>query len=388
MPELFSNSYKIDRKSAKQELRRRLGFFPATALLGARQCGKTHLARELGADYFFDLENPADLIALEEARLTLSPLKGLIAIDEVQRRPELFSVLRHLVDTHTDQRYLLLGSASRDLIHQSSESMAGRISYFDLSGFLLEDIDSLQWRNHWLRGGFPRSFLAPDDGLSYQWRLDYIRTYLERDIPQLGITIPSGTLGRFWSMIAHGHGQLLNAAELGRNFGIVATTVRNYLDILQSTFMVRLLQPWHTNGTKREVKAPKVYLRDTGLLHSLLQIYDWKSLATHPILGASWEGYALEQTLAILPQEVHPYFWATHAGAELDLFFEWRGKRYGVEFKYTDSPSRTRSMTIAFESLQLEHLWVVCPEGRPRSLGEGMEVVSIATLDTIRSRLF
>ena len=284
-----------------------------------------------------------------------------MVLDEIQEMPELFQVLRILVDRPENQaRFLILGSASPDIIKSASETLAGRLEFIELQGFNLSETGGNAWEPLWLRGGFPRSFLAASEDDSRAWREGFIRTFLERDIPQLGINIPAVAMRRFWTMLAHYHGQTWNAAELGRSMGLSDKTVRSYLDILTGTFMIRQLQPWFENLGKRQVKSPKIYFRDTGLLHSLLDIPDKHSLLGHPKVGASWEGFALEQALQIL----HPnavYFWGTHAGAELDLVFQFQGKRYGMEIKFNEAPSLTPSMRIATSELALDHLWIVYP---------------------------
>ncbi|MCF6291464.1 MAG: ATP-binding protein [Desulfobacterales bacterium] len=334
--------------------------FPVTAILGARQCGKTTLAKTLAADHYFDLENPRDLARLETPQLTLEKLAGLIIIDEIQRVPDLFPLLRYLVDTLPQQKYVILGSASRDLIRQSSETLAGRIGYYHLGGFSSHDIDDPD--RLWLRGGFPRAFLALDDGDAFTWLEHYVATFMERDIPQLGINIPARTLRRFWAMLGHYHGQILNYSELGKSFGISDMTVRKYVDILTGTFMVRTLPAWYANVSKRLVKRPKIYLRDSGIFHYFMTIFTHDQLHSHPKLGASWEGFALEIVCrAVGKPDEDFYFWRTHAGAELDLFWQHHGRNWGVEFKYADAPRRTRSMTSVLQDLELEHLWIVYP---------------------------
>jgi uncharacterized protein len=352
----------IARNIDLQEITRRIAQFPVIAILGPRQCGKTTLARLLAYDHYFDLENPRDLTRLEEPLLALEGLRGLVVIDEIQRKPDLFPLIRFLVDTKPDQKYVILGSASRDLIRQSSESLSGRIAYYQLSGFRISDIGAAHMRDLWLKGGLPRSYTAATDDQSMLWRENYIGTFLERDIPQLGINIPSQTLRRFWIMLSHYHGQVINYAELGRSFGISDMTVRKYCDILEGTFMVRSLPAWHTNTKKRLVKRPKIYIRDCGIFHALMSIATLDQLVTHPKLGASWEGFALECICrSIAKDEGAYYFWHTHAGAELDLFWQHGGKQWGVEFKYADAPKLTKSMQIAIKDLDLERLWVVYP---------------------------
>lgn len=337
---------------------------PITALLGPRQCGKTTVARMIGQRQpatYFDLENPVDVRRLSAPLTVLEALSGLVIIDEVQRQPELFELLRVLVDRPDNaSHFLLLGSASPQLIRGVSESLAGRIGFIDLSGFDLTEADTYARDRLWLRGGFPRAFLADDDAASMAWRQDFMRTFLERDIPQLGITIPAETLRRFWTMVAHYHGQLWNAAEFARSLGASEVTARRYLDILAGAYMVRLLPPWFENISKRQVKSPKIYIRDSGILHGLLQLGELSELQSHPKLGASWEGFAVEQVIGLLNTR-DAYFWATHGGAEIDLMVRVRGKHYGFEIKYADAPGSTRSMQIALNDLALEHLWVVYP---------------------------
>lgn len=368
----------IDRPTDRAALARLMAVFPVTGILGPRQSGKTTLARQLSADHFFDLENPRDAAMLAEPQLALEPLSGLIVIDEIQRASDLFPLIRYLVDGHPDQRYVILGSASRDLIRQSSESLAGRVAYHELAGFRLGDVGSAHWRDLWLRGGLPRAYTAATDEDSHLWREQYVATFLERDIPQLGIGIPAPTLRRFWTMLCHYHGQILNYAELARAFGISDMTVRRYVDILEGTFMVRLLQPWHVNLGKRLVKRPKLYLRDSGLLHALLAIRSLQDLATHNKLGASWEGFALEVAArAIGKRQEELAFWATHSGAEVDLFWQEHGKHWGVELKYADAPRLTRSMAVAVEDLALEHLWVVYPGDRTYALADKVSTLPL-----------
>jgi len=335
-----------------------------TALLGPRQCGKTTLARKFGKEHratYFDLESQPDRQRLQNPELMLGSFQGLVILDEIQEKPELFPVLRVLVDRpQNPARFLILGSASPELIRNVSETLAGRVEFIELSGFDLHETGPAAWKTLWLRGGFPRSYLATFNDDSLAWREGFIRTFLERDIPQLGISIAATAMRRFWTMLAHYHGQTWNASELARSMSLSDKTVRSYLDILTGTFVIRQLQPWHENISKRQVKAPKVYVRDSGLLHSLLTISDEHSLLGHPRVGASWEGFALEQVL----QSVKPaaaYFWATHTGAELDLMFLLHGQRYGVEVKFNEAPTFTRSMQTALDDLRLEHLWVIYP---------------------------
>ena len=310
-------------------------------------------------------------------RIFTEALSGLVIIDEVQRRPDLFELVRVLVDRRENRaRFLLLGSASPDLVRGASESLAGRIGFVDLSGFDFEEVGADRASQLWLRGGLPRSFLAPDDAASIAWRQDFVRTFLERDIPQLGITVPAETLRRFWTMIAHYHGQVWNAAELARSLGTSENTARRYLDILAGAFMVRVLPPWFENIGKRQVKAAKLYLRDSGILHALLGIADMDQVRGHPKLGASWEGFALEQVLGALETR-DAYYWATHGGAELDLMAITGGRRYGFEFKYADAPGTSRSMRIAMADLDLQHLWVVYPGQEEYALDAAVSVVPL-----------
>lgn len=352
----------INRTKDKTGLRHLMDTFPVTAILGPRQAGKTTLAREFKAEHTFDLENPRDAALFAEPQLALEPLSGLIVIDEIQRCPDLFPLIRYLVDHREDQRYLILGSASRDLIRQSSESLAGRIGYHELAGFRLEDVGTEAWRKLWLRGGLPRAFTASSDKQSGLWLEQYIATFLERDIPQLGISIPAPTLRRFWTMLCHYHGQLINYSEFSRSFGVSDMTIRKYLDILEGVFMIRLLQPWHTNLGKRLVKSPKLYIRDPGILHHLLSISSERDLATHNKLGASWEGFALETAVRILDRRNEELsFWRTHTGAEVDLLWQAHGKNRAIEVKYSSAPKLTKSMLSASNDLELEHLWVLYP---------------------------
>ena len=376
----------MDRTAWITRIADRFAVQSVVGLLGPRQCGKTTLARAYAERHSnlavtrFDLEDPLDLAALANPRLALQDLSGLVIIDEIQRAPELFPLLRVLVDRPNSQaRFLVLGSASRDLLRQSSESLAGRIGYIELTPFSLAETGSESKDRLWLRGGFPPAFLAASETASRQWRKDYIATFLERDIPALGIAIAPQSLRRFWTMLAHYHGQIVNLSELGRSFGAADTTIRRYMDILEATFMVRQLRPWHENISKRQVKAPKLYFRDTGLLHGLLDIPDKSALTRHPKLGPSWEGFALEEIVRALgagPEDI--WFWATHGGAELDLLVARGTRREGFEFKYTDRPASTRSMHIAIESLKLERLTVIYPGERHIPLAEKIEAIGLA----------
>jgi predicted AAA+ superfamily ATPase len=363
---------------------------PVTALLGPRQCGKTTLARQVAENQkatFFDIESVPDRRRLQNPELMLGSLTGLVILDEIQEMPELFSVLRILVDRQENQaHFLILGSAFPEIIKSASETLAGRLEFVELQGFDLSETGADTWEPLWLRGGFPRSFLANSEDDSLAWREGFIRTFLERDIPQLGINIPAVTMRRFWTMLAHYHGQTWNAAEIGRSMGLSDKTVRSYLDILTGTFMIRQLQPWFENLGKRQVKSPKIYFRDTGLLHSLLDIPDKHNLLGHPKVGASWEGFALEQTLQILhPKSV--YFWGTHAGAELDLVFQFKGNRYGMEIKFNEAPSLTPSMRIAVSELALDHLWIVYPGSETYPVTKNITALPLKNLEVIREQL-
>lgn len=338
---------------------------PACALLGPRQCGKTTLARQVAARrvkaHYFDLESPADRARLAEPELALGRLEGLVVLDEIQRAPSLLEVLRPLSDrSGTPARFLVLGSAAPEVVRGASESLAGRVGFVDLGGLDLEETGAESWRRLWLRGGFPRSYLAESEAASLAWRRDFVRTFLERDMPQLGVRIPAEALRRFWTMVAHVHGGIWTGADVSRSLGLSQPAVRRYLDLLAGAYVLRVLPPWHENLTKRQVRAPKVYVRDSGLLHVLLGVESAEVLESHPSLGASWEGFALEQALSRLDAR-EAYFWATHAGAELDLLFIRGGKRYGVEFKYAAAPAMTRSLHAALEDLKLERAWIVHP---------------------------
>lgn len=353
------------------------------ALLGPRQCGKTTLARlivDADSSNYFDLENPRHLERLDHPMAAIEDLQGTVVIDEVQRRPDLFQVLRVLADrVPLPAKFLILGSASPALLRQSSESLAGRIERVPMSGFSLGEVGPALQSRHWLRGGYPLSFLAEDDAASVRWRQAFVQTFLERDIPQFGFSIPAMTMLRFWTMAAHYHGQIWNYAEPARSLNLGETTVRRYLDILSDVFMVRQLQPWHANLKKRQVKSPKIYFRDTGLLHQLLGIRNESELMSHPKCGASWEGYAVEETLrAIEPDEA--YFWATHQGAEIDLVLFKHGRMYGVECKRMDAPRLTPSLRIALKDLKLERIAVIYPGPHRYPMADGVEAVPLAAL--------
>ncbi len=378
---------KIDRPGHVRRVRHLLARSPAVAILGPRQVGKTTLARAVqdawtGPVARFDLEDPADLARLADAMPALRPLRGLVVLDEVQRRPELFPTLRVLADRpRTPARFLVLGSASPDLLQQSSESLAGRLAFHELAGLSIEEVGAGRLELLWLRGGFPRAFLASSHAASLEWRLDLIRTFLERDVPQLGVSIPAATLRRFWTMLAHYHGQIWNASEFARSFGVSDMTVRRYLDLLSATFVVRILQPWHENVGKRQVKSPKVYLADTGLLHALLNLGTREDVDRHPKVGASFEGFAiaaLVDRLGARWNECH--FWATHAGAELDLLVVRGRTRLGFEIKHTVAPVVTPSMRAALADLRLSRLDVVHAGDRTFPLAPRIRAVALSRL--------
>ncbi len=342
---------------------------------------RKHISKK---DYhYFDLENPRDLAKLDNPLLALENLEGLVIIDEIQRRPELFPVLRGLIDQSHKTKFLILGSASRDLIQQGSETLAGRISYLELGGLNLENVKG-KTQQLWSRGGFPRSFLAKTEIDSYLWREDYITTFLERDVPNLGIHIPPKTLRRFWMMLAHYHGQIFNASEIARSMSLSDHTAKKYLDILTGTFLIRQVHPWFNNTKKRLVKSPKIFFRDTGLFHSLLSLKSYKDLTFHPKLGASWEGFVLEQAIQILNlKEEAVFFWAQHGGAEINLYFQKDGKNLGIEVKYTDAPKLTKSMYTVLEELDLTHLWIIYPGKESYPLHKKVTVLSLDQLHKI-----
>lgn len=363
--------------------------FPVVAILGARQTGKTTLAGEVRrawkqTSHAFDLESPFDLGRLADPALALAPLKGLVVLDEIQRVPGLFPLLRVLADRRPIRtRFLVLGSASPEMLRQTNETLAGRIAHYPLDGFSLDEVGVEKHARLWLRGGFPRSFLAGSNAKSQTWRRQFVTTFLERDVPQLGIRVGAPALRRFWTMLAHYHGQIWNASEFGRSFGVADNTVRNYLDLLTSSFVVRQLHPWHENLKKRQVKSPKVYLADSGLLHTLLGLDDLAELDAHPKSGASWEGFVISQIasrLDVRADECH--FWATHGGAELDLLVVRGRKRWGFEVKRTSKPAITPSMRTAMSDLDLDRLFVVHPGPTSFDLAENIRAVAISTLLT------
>lgn len=372
-------------------MERSWGLFPIVAMLGPRQVGKTTLAKQYGEQFFqgsippthyFDLEDPISEARLVNPKLALEPLTGLVIIDEIQRQPSLFPVLRTLADAKKqDTRFLILGSASLDLIKNSAETLAGRVRFVEIQPFSLRETGEEESDRLWLRGGFPPAFLAASDAGSSLWREEYIRTFLERDIPQLGINIPAQAMRRLWQMLAHVHGNILNLSELARSLDVSDATVRRYIDILAGTFMVRRLSAWHTNISKRQVKLPKVYIRDSGILHQLMGIQSWETLQTHPKLGASWEGFALEEVVKRLKMRSEDlYFWAVHQQAELDLLSVADGKMIGYEFKFTDKPMMTKSLSAAYSLLGLEKLYVIYPGNVRFVMAPGLEALPLSQI--------
>ena len=371
-------------------LRDRVRDTPVTALLGPRQCGKTTLARGLARlhrqegspVHFFDLEDPRDLGRLASPMLALADLRGLVILDEIQHRPDLFASLRVLADRKpAAARYLVLGSASGDLLRQSSESLTGRITYLELSPFSLGEVQDE--RRLWLRGGYPRAYLPARRDTAFRWLDDYVTTFLERDVPALGLRVPAPAMRRTWAMLAHLHGQVFNSSELARALGVSDKTVRHYVDILTQTFLLRQLPPWHENLAKRQVKSPKVYVRDSGILHALLGVESPRALDRHPKVGASFEGFALETVLrALSVREGEAYFWATHAGAELDLLVARKDRREGFEFKRSDHPTMTKSMHTALADLRLDRLTVVVPGTASYPLADRVRVRGIQNVGT------
>ncbi len=376
----------IDRSRRLSEVRTALRRSRVTILAGPRQAGKTTLARQIvppSSPVYFDLENPRDLARLDAPMTALAPLRGTVVIDEIQRRPDLFPVLRVLADrSPLPARFLVLGSASPVLLRQASESLAGRAETVTLGGFDLQEIGNDALGRHWRRGGFPPSFLARSDADSLAWRRGFIQSYLERDVATFGVTLPAATLLRFWTMVAHMHGGIWNAADPARSLGVSMPTIRRYLDLFTDLFLVRQLAPWHENLSKRQVKSPKVYIRDSGLLHALLGLPSERELLSHPKAGASWEGYVIEETIRRLNPDA-AYFWATHAGAELDLLLHVRGLRYGVEVKMQDAPTVTPSMRIAMQDLRLDRLAVVYPGDKAYSIDRNIEVLPLNEIERL-----
>ena len=379
----------IERQHYLMRLEAAIKRSPIVSILGPRQVGKTTLAREFARGRettFFDLESEPDRMRLVNPELTLGDIEGLVVIDEIQIMPQLFQVLRVLVDRSDKAQYLILGSASPDIIRGVSETLAGRVEFIELTGFGLQEVGIENWRKLWVRGGFPRSYLSSSDKSSFVWRNAFIRTFVERDIPQLGISVPAAAMRRFWNLLAHYHGQYLNTSALARGMGVSVNTARHYLDILTGAMMVRQLQPWFANLKKRQVRSPKTYLRDSGLLHSLLSLETFEELLGHPAAGASWEGFVVEEVLKLL-LPFNAYFWATHAGAELDLLFAQGGKHFGVEVKFSEAPKLTKSMHIALKDLGLTHLWVIHPGPHTYPMTETISTLSITDLLTLPQRV-
>lgn len=377
----------IARDREHKKVVRLLRDFPVVAIVGARQVGKSTLANSIGAEWKqpverYDLEDDADLARLADPLYALRPLRGLVILDEIQRTPELFRVLRVLADRpRTPARFLILSSASPELLRQSSESLAGRISYHELGGFAMDETGQKESKRLWRRGGFPRSYLSRNERQSFEWRREFIRTFLERDLPQLGIGVSASTMRRFWIMLGHYHGQVWNASEFARSFGVADTTVRTYLDHLASALVVRVVQPWHENISKRQVKAPRVYVKDSGLLHSLLGLPTQRDMEGHPKVGASWEGFVIEQIIRFTnsaPEDC--YFWSTHTGAELDLLIVRGRHRLGFEVKLTSAPKMTKSIHIAREDLRLDRLALVHAGEKTYDVAKGIRALSITNL--------
>jgi predicted AAA+ superfamily ATPase len=377
----------IERVKELEHLDRLLKRHGIVGIIGARQVGKTtlaraHLSRHKGPSKVFDLENPEDLARLQDPMLALKRLKGLVVIDEIQRLPDLFETIRVLADRpRSTARFLVLGSASPKLLKQGSETLAGRIVYHELGGLGLDEVGNEKYRRLWLRGGFPPSYTARSQAESTEWRRGFIRTFLERDLPQLGIGVSATTMRRFWQMLAHYHGQLWNASEFGRSFGVADTTVRSYLDLLTSALVVRQISPWHENISKRQVKAPKVYVNDSGIHHALLNLRTFEDLESHPKVGASWEGFVVNQITRHLGADSdETYFWATHGGAELDLLVIRGRQKLGFEVKLTSSPRLTRSMQIAMKDLKLNSIDVIHAGEDTYEIGDGIRAVALGRI--------
>lgn len=380
---MMGHTATIDRRALRAEVDTALGQSPVVLLLGARQCGKTTLARQLvapDAANYFDLENPVHLRRLQEPLTALAPLTGTVIVDEVHRQPELFQVLRVLADrSPAPARFLLLGSASLALLQQASESLAGRVTIVSMGGFSLGELGGDASAKLWLRGGYPRAFLAADEDAAEAWRRDYVRMVLERDVPQFGLGIAATALHRFWSMVAHCHGGIWHNSDPARSLGVAESTIRRYLDLMTDMLLLRQLQPWHENLAKRQVKAPKVYFRDSGLLHHFLGVTTNEELLGHVRCGASWEGFVVEEVLRCVRPDAQ-YFWATHSGAELDLLLFVKGKRLGVEVKRADAPGMTKSLEVARHDLKLDGAIVVYPGDQRYAIAPGVEAVPVTEL--------
>ncbi len=381
----------IERVEARKHIEQLLRAYRVVALVGARQVGKTTLARAVAASRdatFYDLEDPAHLAKLDDPSLFMQDARGLVVLDEVQRRPDIFPVLRVLADKPRGPRFLVLGSASAELLRQSSESLAGRITYVELSPLGLEEVGRKNATKLWLRGGFPRAFTAPSDARSFDWRRSFVQSFVERDAPQLGINVAAATLRRFWAMLAHVHGQTLNYSELARSMGVTDMTIRHYVDALAQTFMVRLLPPWFENLGKRQVKAPKLFFSDTGILHTFLDVRTSGDLRAHPKVGASWEGFVIDAIMRRLGVGREAcFFWATHQGAELDLLVVRGKKRLGYEVKLTAAPSVTPSMRIALRDLRLDSLDVIHAGQDTFPLADGIRAVALTRISADVRRL-
>lgn len=375
----------VIRSEYESRIRKALDRNPIAMLIGPRQVGKSTLARQVAGEYtahYFDLEDPTTLAVLEQPMTALGALRGLVVLDEAQRAPELFPILRVLADRPgAPATFLLLGSASPELTRQSNESLAGRVEVIEVRGFSTAEVGMQERDRLWLRGGFPRSYLASSDENSLNWREQFIRTFVERDLGMLGFGFTPAAMGRFWAMLSHYHGQIWNAAEVAAAMGVTARTVNRYLDALEQTFMVRRLTPWFENVGKRIVKSPKIYLRDTGILHCLQRIPDMHGLLLHPRSGASWEGFVIEELLGRL-RGAEPYFYNVHSGSELDLLLFYEGRRIGVEVKREDAPRMTRSMHVVLEDLRLDRLWVIYPGSRRYALAEKAEALPFDQLGT------
>ena len=373
----------IPRIELEGRVREALGRSPVVALLGPRQCGKTTLARQFlspAHPNYFDLEDPRSVARLSEPMTALESLEGLVVLDEIQHKPELFRILRVLVDRiEPKTQFLVLGSAAPALLHQATESLAGRIAYIQLSGFNLSEVGSDSVSRLWLRGGMPRSFLAATETDWFSWQTDFMRSYIERDLPQAGVALAPPTILRFWTMLAHLHGQVFNGTDIARSIGISESTVRRWLDLFANLYLIRLLQPWHANTAKRQIKAPKLYLNDSGMLHALLGLRSLDALESHPRCGASFEGLALREAIRVADAD-EVYFWGTHNRAELDLLLIREGRLYGVEIKRADAPTITPSMRIALEDLKLERITVIYSGATSYQLSDKISVIPLRSL--------
>ncbi len=377
----------IDRSFWQNKITKLFKTHRIVALLGARQCGKTTLAKQYARLFptssFFDLENPIALSRLRDPMVALEPLSGLIIIDEVQLQPELFTTLRYIHDEYPDKRFLLLGSASRDLIQKSSETLAGRIAYIELMPFMLDEIDSVN--KLWIRGGYPKSYLQDSDDDSYVWRENYIRSYLEQDLNMLGVKVSPGALRQFWTMLTHYHGQIFNANEIAQSLGITHPTAKHYLDILHQTFMIRILRPYHANIKKRQVKSPKIYWRDSGIFHSFINTKAYMDLILHPKIGSSFEGFAMEQVIHAMDAYEHDcYFWNASSYGEIDLIISKDSKLYGFEFKFSDNVNLDKRWPEMIQDIGLEHLYVISPGEHNYKVADNITALGIKQLQHLR----